>query len=191
MLNKQDAHPKSVHNAMFRCVLFCLFICSLLAGCETQGIDFNHVDAVTEHPYTEGSRIRAPEKGNCLVYAIATKYQLKRLCGIDSRIITMHIYDEDHRQKADHAIVAYTAPNGRLHLVDNNHKFPVLAKRGDDTTLCNQMMPASCRTEVIDHNYDPLWLDAKIQEAIDLVKTENKVLRELALFRRREGVDFR
>ena len=137
-----------------------LVLAGLLTSCQTEGINSNRLDALVQYPYTNGSRIHSPPKGNCLVYAAMVKSRLKKVYGIQSRIVLIQIYDKGSPLWDKHAIVVYQADNGKIQLADNNHEFPVLAKQqGNDTNWANQMMPpmADFQAVVISHDYKPKW----------------------------------
>jgi|SRR5271165_893317 len=64
-----------------------------LAGCQTEGIRGNPIEELVAHPYTNGSRINSPPKGNCLCYATTLQDKLKKLYGIDSRLLLLEVTD--------------------------------------------------------------------------------------------------
>jgi len=163
--------------------IFSALLTLSLSTCTTDRISFNSVDQVVQYPYTNGHRWvkgkRAPEKGNSLTYALEAQRKLKALCGIDSRIIVVRLKqqevtlrpDRSYRPSGervydsvpaktigspivpDHAILVYRASNGRIHLADNNHEFPVLARGHDELVWVNQMMPPFVKYEIVDRDY--------------------------------------
>jgi len=153
---------------MYSHFFFLPLLSIFLTGCRTEGISFNKVDRIIQYPYTAGSRIGAPPKGVCLRYAVVTQYQLKKLAGIASRIMIVRCYDGD-RLLPKHAILVYRAANENIHLADNNHEFPVLAKPGgDDMVWANQMMDpmSGVHAVVLESNHDPHLSGDQIERVI-------------------------
>lgn len=128
---------------------------SVLAGCETEGVRLGSpVNELVAHPYTDGSRINSPPKGNCLNYAVTLQSKLKTLYNMDSRLLLFELVtDEGVKLPAKHVIVVYTE-NGKVCLADNNHNYPVRAQAGGtDQAWAEQMMPLFWKTTILDDNY--------------------------------------
>jgi hypothetical protein len=133
-----------------RCLILVLLA---LAGCQTEGIRGNVIEELVAHPYTNGSRINSPPKGNCLYYATTLQDKLKTLYGIDSRVLLLEVTDEGGtKQLVGHVLLVYQY-KGRTYLADNNHHYPVIAREATDEQWARQMIPLFWDCHIISHDY--------------------------------------
>jgi hypothetical protein len=132
----------------------CLILVMLaLVGCQTEGIHGNPIEELVAHPYTNGSRVNSPPKGNCLCYATTLQDKLKTLHAVNSRLLLLEITNEwGTKQLTGHVILVYQY-KGRTYLADNNHHYPVIARDASDEQWARQMIPSFWDCNIISHDY--------------------------------------
>jgi hypothetical protein len=144
---RRRTHNFITHKAQLILVLLAL------AGCQTEGISGNPVEELVAHPYTNGSHINSPPKGNCFCYATTLQDKIKTLYHIDSRLLLLELTNEyGVKQLIGHVILTYRY-KGRTYLADNNHLYPVLARGATDEEWAKQMIPLFWDFNIISHDY--------------------------------------